>query len=146
MNRLSKVALWIAVGAAAAGSPMLAFAADQTGAEDRAAAEEAGDYAPDNTGRNVRDRDDKTLTTEDQSEKAEDRELTQKIRRAIVDDDDLSISAHNVKVITKDGVVTLRGPVKSAKERNAIGAKAVQIAGAGKVKNQLETAPSKSSK
>jgi osmotically-inducible protein OsmY len=137
MRRLSKVALSIAVAATAAGAPVFA-------AEERSTADEAGDYAPDNTGRNVRDRDDMTVTSEDQSEKPADRELTQKIRRAIVEDDALSTSAHNVKIITVDGVVTLRGPVKTAKERSEIGAKAVKIAGAGKVKNQLETAPPKS--
>jgi osmotically-inducible protein OsmY len=126
MKRISSIALSIAVGFTAAGA---------------LAAGEAGDYAPDNTGRNVRDRDDRTLTAEDQSEKESDRDLTQKIRQAVVEDDSLSMSAHNIKIITVDGVVTLRGPVESAQERNAIAAKAVKIAGAGKVKNQLETAP-----
>lgn len=130
MKRLSSIVLSIAVGVTAAGTAALA-------------ANEADEYAPDNTGRNVRDRDDMTLTSEDQSEKPADRELTQKIRQAVVEDDALSTSAHNIKIITVDGVVTLRGPVKSAQERNAIGAKAVKIAGVGKVKNQLETAPTK---
>ena len=125
MNRLSSMVLSIAVGVTAAGTAALA-------------ANEADEYPPDNTGRNVSDRDDRTLTSEDQSEKKSDRELTQKIRQAMVEDDALSSDAHNIKIITVDGVVTLRGPVKSAEERNAIGAKAVKIAGAGKVKNQLE--------
>jgi hypothetical protein len=124
MKRLSSIVLSIAVGMTAAGTAP--------------AANEAGEYPPDNTGRNVRDRDDMTLTSEDQSEKKSDRELTQKIRQAVVEDDALSGEAHNIKIITVDGVVTLRGPVKSAEERNAIGAKAVKIAGTGKVKNQLE--------
>ena len=137
MKRLSKLVLSIAAGATVVGFAVLASAAD---ADDRSAANDAADYPADNTGRNVRDRDDRTLTSEDQSENKADRELTQKIRKAVVEDDSLSASAHNIKIITVDGVVTLRGPVKSAEERNAIGAKAVKIAGAGKVKNQLETA------
>ena len=136
MKRLSSIVLSIAVGATTAGSAGLAYAAGGDTDADRAAA--ADDYPPDNTGRNVRDRDDQTLTSEDQSEKEADRKLSQQIRAAIVEDDSLSTTAHNVKIITIDGVVTLRGPVKDVGERNAIAAKAVKIAGAGKVKNQLE--------
>jgi hyperosmotically inducible protein len=94
--------------------------------------------APDNTGRNVRDRSGKTLTPGDQSESEADRTLTQRVRQAVVADDSLSTTAHNVKIITIDGVVTLRGPVNSAKEKANIDAKAQQIAGATKVKNHLE--------
>ena len=94
--------------------------------------------APDNTGSNVRDRSGKTLTPGDQSESEADRTLTQRIRQAVVADDSLSTNAHNVKIITINGVVTLRGPVKSAKEKANIGAKAQHIAGAKNVDNQLE--------
>jgi hyperosmotically inducible periplasmic protein len=92
----------------------------------------------DNTGKNVRDRGDDTLTPTDQGGSAADRELTAKIRQAIVDDDALSVQAQNVKIITIDGAVTLRGPVESAAEKSAIDAKAKKIAGAGRVHNQLE--------
>ena len=135
MKRLSSIVLSLALGATAAGTAAPAWAADD---EAGAAATQSDDYAPDNTGRNVRDRDDRTLTSEDQSENAADRKLSQKVRQAVVDDDALSTTAHNIKIITVNGVVTLRGPVQSAKERNAIGEKAIKIAGAGKVKNQLE--------
>lgn len=94
--------------------------------------------APDNTGRNVRDRNDATLTPGDQSETEADRTLTQEIRRAVVADDNLSTTAKNVKIITINGVVTLRGPVNTAQERAAIVAKAQQAAGTDKVDNQLE--------
>ncbi len=134
MKRLSSIVLSLALGATTAGYAGVAYAAG----DDADRATESDEYAPDNTGRNARDRDDQTLTTEDQSESKADRMLSQKIRRAVVEDDSLSNSAHNIKIITVDGVVTLRGPVKSAQERNAIGAKAVKIAGADKVKNQLE--------
>jgi len=94
--------------------------------------------APDNTGKNVRDRDDKTLTPLDQSESEADRTLTQRIRQAVVDDDSLSTNAKNVKIITVNGRVTLRGPVTSKQEKAAIATKAQQLAGADKVDDQLE--------
>jgi hyperosmotically inducible protein len=94
--------------------------------------------APDNTGRNVRDRNDATLTPGNQSETEADRTLTQQIRRAVVADDSLSTTAKNIKIITINGVVTLRGPVNTPQEQAAIVAKAQQAAGADKVDNQLE--------
>ena len=94
--------------------------------------------APDNTGRNVRDRSGATLTPGDQSERQADRRLTQQIRKAIMADKSLSTTAKNVKVITVNGTVTLRGPVKSLREKEAIEAKAQQIVGASNVDNQLE--------
>ena len=94
----------------------------------------------DNTERNVRDRDGDTLTSGDQSESEGDIKLTQEIRKAVVADDTLSTTAQNVKIITVNGIVTLRGPVKSDEEKAKIATKAEQIAGVGKVKNQLEVA------
>ena len=95
---------------------------------------------PDNSGRNVRDRDDQNKTAGDQSESEADRTITQNIRDAITADDALSTNGKNVKIITNDGTVTLRGPVKSEKEKSEIEAKAKQIAGVKKVDNQLEIA------
>jgi len=95
---------------------------------------------PDNTGRNVRDRNEATKTPADQSENEVDRTITQNIRRAITSDDSLSTNAKNVKIITNDGTVTLRGPVKSEKEKADIEAKAKQVAGVKNVDNQLEVA------
>jgi hyperosmotically inducible periplasmic protein len=97
----------------------------------------------DNTGKNVRDRADKTLTPMDQGGSAQDRELTAAIRKAIVDDDSLSTNAQNVKVITVDGVVTLRGPVKTPAEKAAVAGKAENAAGVKRVDNQLEVESSK---
>jgi hyperosmotically inducible protein len=94
--------------------------------------------APDNTGRNIRDRSGATLTPGDQSENAMDRDLTQKIRQAVVKDKSLSTTAKNVKIITINGVVTLRGPVNNPQEKELIEAKAQQFAGMNKVDNQLE--------
>ena len=95
---------------------------------------------PDNTGRNVRDRDDATKTPGDQAENQADRTISQNVRKALIDDDSLSTDGKNVKVITSDGNVTLRGPVKSDKEKSEIESKAKQIAGVKKVDNQLEVA------
>ena len=95
---------------------------------------------PDNTGRNVRDRNGGTKTPGDQSENEADRTITQNIRQAITADDSLSTNAKNVKIITTDGTVTLRGPVKSEKEKTEIEAKAKQVAGVKRVDNQLEVA------
>jgi hyperosmotically inducible periplasmic protein len=100
----------------------------------------AARVAPDNTGRNVRDRSDKTLTPSDQSSRKADVSLTRRIRRAITADKALSTTAKNIKIITVDGVVTLRGPVKSDQEREKIAATAQQIAGVKQVDNHLEVA------
>jgi osmotically-inducible protein OsmY len=72
-----------------------------------------------------------------------DRAITQKIRKAVHDDTSLSTYAHNIKIITQDGKVTLRGPVRSEDEKNNLQAKAVKVAGQENVTNQLEIAPSK---
>lgn len=92
----------------------------------------------DNTGRNVRDRSDVTKTPTDQAENEADRVITQTIRQNIVADSSLSTNAKNVKIITVDGVVTLRGPVKSEKEKADIVARAQQVAGVKRVDDQLE--------
>jgi hyperosmotically inducible periplasmic protein len=93
---------------------------------------------PDNTGRNVRDRSGQNLTPEDQSSSAGDLELSKTIRQAIVKDPSLSATAKNVKVISTEGKVTLRGPVNSPEEKMKIGRTAIDKAGASKVDNQLE--------
>jgi len=83
------------------------------------------------------------VTADQQKMNASDRELAQKVRKAIVDDKSLSTYAHNVKVIARDGTVTLKGPVRSAEEKTAVEAKATEAAGAGKVTNELTIAPKK---
>ncbi len=93
--------------------------------------------AADDTGRNVRDRDDQTLTPMDQSNDPKDLELTRDIRKALMADDTLSTTAQNIKIITSHGKVTLRGPVATAKEKAVIGKKAQKLA-KGRVDNQLE--------
>jgi hyperosmotically inducible protein len=95
---------------------------------------------PDNTKQN---KDQTNPTADQQKMKPADRTITQKIRKAIHEDTTLSTYAHNVKIITQDGKVTLRGPVRSGDEKNNIEAKAVAVAGQGNVTNQLEIAPPK---
>ena len=94
--------------------------------------------APDNSGVNVRDRNPEAMTAGQQSNAKGDVELTRKIRRAVVKDNSLSMMAHNVKIISANGRVVLRGPVKTEGEKAAIASKAQAIAGADKVDNQLE--------
>lgn len=93
---------------------------------------------PDNTAVNERDRNGATLTPTDQAENEADLGVTQRVRQAIVADDSLSTTAHNVKIITVNGVVTLRGPVGSSQEKSTIESKAQQVAGVTRVDNQLE--------
>jgi hyperosmotically inducible periplasmic protein len=89
---------------------------------------------PDNTKKNAEE----DLTAEQQGGSPADREMTKNIRRAIVKTDSLSSMAKNIKVITIDGKVTLKGPVHSEQEKTAIGSLAEKAAGKGKVINQLE--------
>ena len=93
---------------------------------------------PDNTGRNVRDRNDATVTPGDQGSSDTDLKITTDIRQALTESDKLSMNAKNVKIITLDRVVTLRGPVESQAERDAIGKVAQSTAGVQRVDNQLE--------
>jgi hyperosmotically inducible protein len=92
----------------------------------------------DNTARNSRDRDGATQTAGDQAENETDRTISANVREAVVADNRLSMNAHNVKIITSGGTVTLRGPVKSSEEKAAIESKAKQVAGVTRVDNLLE--------
>jgi hyperosmotically inducible protein len=97
--------------------------------------------APDNTKVNTRDRDKNEMTADQQKENRSDRELARQVRRALVKDKSLSTYAHNVKVIARDGAVTLKGPVRSEEEKQAVEAKAVEVAGQGKVTDEISVAP-----
>jgi hyperosmotically inducible periplasmic protein len=93
--------------------------------------------APDNTKVNKQDQP----TADQQKENTSDRETTRQIRRAIIKDKSLSTYAHNIKIITQGGMVTLKGPVRSDEEKQAIEAKAKEVAGADKVTSDLEVKP-----
>ena len=100
--------------------------------------------AADNTKVNERDRSQNEPTADQQKDNRSDREITQQIRQSIIRDKSLSTYAHNVKIVSQGGKVTLKGPVRSEEEKSAIEAKATDIAGAANVINQLEVAPPKS--
>jgi hyperosmotically inducible protein len=98
----------------------------------------AQDTQPDNTKVNKRDRGATATTADQQKNNLTDRELTQKIRKAVIADKSLSTYAHNVKIISQNGSVTLKGPVKSEDEKKTIMAKAADLAGgADKVTDEL---------
>jgi len=99
--------------------------------------------APDNTKVNTRDRSKDAQTADQQKENATDRELTRSIRHALMQDKDLSTYAHNVKIITQAGQVTLKGPVRSEEEKRVVEAKATEVAGEGHVANQMSIAKQK---
>ena len=92
----------------------------------------------DNSGINQRDRDTNNLTPGDQGNTQADIDLTQRIRKALVRDTTYSTTAKNIKIITVDGKVTLRGPVNSDSEKSGIESLAKNIAGDGNVDDQLE--------
>jgi hyperosmotically inducible periplasmic protein len=96
--------------------------------------------AADNTKVNRRDSEGTAPTPIDQGNNSSDLKTTQEIRKAVVGDGSLSFTAKNVKIITTNGKVTLRGPVNSAEEREKIAAYARKVAGAANVDNQLEVA------
>lgn len=111
---------------------------EQPGRTGTAAEQPAEQYAADNTGQNVRDKDNTSLTPLDQSEKKDDVRITQEIRKWTHENDALSGDARNVKIITVDGVVTLRGPVLTQQERSSLVKKAQDTPGVIKVADQLE--------
>src|SRR5262245_42956198 len=92
----------------------------------------------DNTAGNERDRAAAAQVPTDQAENDADREISANVRKAVVADDSLSINAQNIKIVTANGNVTLRGPVKSAREKESIEAKAKQVTGVHSVTNLLE--------
>lgn len=98
--------------------------------------------APDNSKVNERDRDRNAITAESQSNASSDTELTRRIRRDLTSDKDLSVNAHNVKIITIKGKVTLRGPVNSENEKESVLKHAQAVVGASNVTNHLEVAKS----
>jgi hyperosmotically inducible periplasmic protein len=95
------------------------------------------DPKADNTGKNTRDRDDQSQTATDQSNDPADIKISADIRKKVVGDDSLSMMAKNVKIITIDGAVTLRGPVETEKEKAAIESHA-KSSGAKEISNELE--------
>ncbi len=96
----------------------------------------AGEYPANHSAQNAHNAT--QPTAQNQQENDVDLKITQKIRQAVVGDDSLSMAGKNVKIITANGLVTLRGPVDSAQEKANIAAKAAHVAGVAKVDNQLD--------
>ncbi|PYX40720.1 MAG: phospholipid-binding protein [Acidobacteria bacterium] len=96
--------------------------------------------APDNTKTNAHQRANGEPSADQQKEDTSDRAITQQVRKAIVKDKALSTYAHNIKIITQNGQVTLAGPVRSEEEKKALEEKASAVAGVSNVKNQLQVA------
>jgi hyperosmotically inducible periplasmic protein len=96
---------------------------------------------PDNTKVNQADRAKGAVTADKQKENATDRDLAKRIRQSVVADKSLSTYAHNVKIVAQGGQVTIKGPVRSEAEKTAIETKATEIAGPGKVSNEITIAP-----
>jgi hyperosmotically inducible protein len=101
---------------------------------------ESANSSATNTAVNTRDRDGATATPPDQSNSTADLELVSRIRKALVADDSLSTNAKNVKIVTANGGVTLRGPVNDGREREAVVRVAKQAAGQRNVVDQLDVA------
>jgi osmotically-inducible protein OsmY len=105
------------------------------------AAQQEQQPASDNSKTNQGDNNKGAVTADQQKMDPADRNITKQIRSAIYKDKSLSTYAHNIKVISQDGKVTLKGPVRTADEKDSIGAKAASVVGAENVTNQIEVAP-----
>src|SRR5580704_11424734 len=101
----------------------------------------AGQTPPDNTKVNQRDRNAPEPTADQQKSNAADMKTTKDIRRSVMADKSLSSYAHNIKIISQNGMVTLKGPVKSDDEKHAVEAKAADVVGQDKVSSELEVKP-----
>ena len=95
------------------------------------------DMKPNNTARNA-DIKNEAMTAEEQLDNDEDRAITQDIRQALMEDEALSMNAKNIKVITVDGVVTLKGPVNSEEEKSKVEEKAKGVSGVDDIDSQIE--------
>ncbi|GAC1439432.1 MAG: hypothetical protein NVS1B11_19680 [Terriglobales bacterium] len=133
MQRIKRLVIWT----------LMAVALMFTGRTSlQAQTQSEGSTTPvDNTKTNARDREKNAPTADQQKDNRSDREVTREIRRSLVKDKALSSYAHNVKIITRDGQVTLKGPVRSDEEKRAVEAKATEIAGENKVISQLDVKP-----
>ena len=93
---------------------------------------------PDNTKVNQRDRNAGEPTADNQKMNSTDREITRNIRKSIMADKSLSTYAHNIKIISQNGAVTLKGPVKTEDEKKSVLDKAIAVTGsADKVTDQI---------
>ena len=123
---------------------MCLFTCLLTGTTMVASAQDAAQQAaPDNTKTNAGDQEQSKPTAGLQKEDASDRNITRQIRQSVMKDKSLSTYAHNGKIISQNGTVTLRGPVRSDDEKRAVEAKAADVVGQDKVTSELQVAPKK---
>jgi hyperosmotically inducible protein len=117
----------------------MALASGMAGAQTTPTAP-AGEKTPvaDNTTMNNRDKGSTGDTAQSQSNAKGDRELLAAVRRSVVKNKSLSTTAHNVKIMAVNGVVTLRGPVKTEAEKTTVEALAKQVPGVTSVENNLD--------
>jgi osmotically-inducible protein OsmY len=101
-------------------------------------AQESRSAQADNTRTNVRDRNPNEPTADSQRTNMSDRDITRQIRQSLAKDNSLSSYAHNIKVVTQNGEVTLKGPVRSGEEKRAVEEKAAAVAGQDKVNSELD--------
>jgi hyperosmotically inducible periplasmic protein len=121
---------------------MLMFTCLLTGSWTLAGAQDSSQQpAPDNTKVNERDKSNTEPTADQQKDNRSDRDITQQIRQSVMKDKSLSTYAHNVKIISQNGMVTLKGPVRSDDEKRSIEAKAAEVVGQDKVTSELEVKP-----
>ena len=115
------------------GAALLVFALQSAGAQ-------SPTTPADNSRSNKVDPTNRMATADDQKENESDRTLTQKIRKSVVADDSLSTYAHNIKIVSVNGTVTLNGVVRSEKEKDSVAMKAAAVAGKDRVVNELKIA------
>jgi len=138
MRKLDYSRPWLL--AALLGASVGAYAANPPQSTTPPADQRAANTDPANTAVNKRDAHESSAPTADnQSNQQPDIRTAADVRKAIVDDKSLSVQAHNVKVLASSGVVTLRGPVKSADEKKRIEQLAKNVHGVTSVKNELES-------
>jgi hyperosmotically inducible periplasmic protein len=125
---------------AAVAAGLLIIAA-QSALSQSSTAPSPGTVPADNAKSNKLDPSNTAATADAQKDNAGDRTITQRIRKSLVTDKSLSTYAHNVKIVSVNGTVTLNGVVRSEDEKSTIEAKAVSVAGQGHVVNDLKVAP-----
>lgn len=134
VNEVNRMKKQMTLAACLILTPYLAIAATEPAANEKPMAHD-GDAS--NTGINKRDRDDQTLTPMDQMNNPSDLKITQEIRQALMKGE-FSMDAKNIKVITRNGTVTLRGPVKTAAEAEKINGLVKAMPGIKNIDNQLQ--------
>ncbi len=99
--------------------------------------------APDNTKVNGQEQNKAQSTADQQKNNLSDQDITKQIRQSVMSDKSLSTYAHNVKIVSQNGMVTLKGPVRSDDEKRVIESKAADVVGQDKVTSELQVAPKK---